>query len=104
MEKMDLNKIDIYLEKKDNDIDESSDEKKMQIYRDGIHSLRSAFQDFSQYYMRSMGQMQQGKSAMDSKYEKLRNKISSSYEIMEDAILKHMDIMNKVAIDTKKRG
>ena len=101
---MDLEKIDKYLENKQDDVDESSDEKKAQMYRDGVYSLSSGFREFSQYYMRGMGQMVQGKTAMDSKYKKLRDIIATSYEKMDDAISKHMEIMNKDSAETAKRG
>ena len=104
---MDLDRIDKYLEiKQDDDVDESSNEKKAQIYRDGVYSLRSAFQEFSQYYMKGMGQMVQGKTAMDSKYKKLRDVIATAYERMDDAISKHLDVMSKESADkvATKRG
>jgi hypothetical protein len=98
---MDLSKFDNYINSKKN-VDESSNEKKEQMYKEGAYSLRHSFNDFSQYYMKAMGLMQQGKGVMDPKFKKLRNSISAAYERMDDAISKHMDTLIKDA--EVKRG
>lgn len=94
---MDLNKFDQYIKdkKKDVDIDESNDEKKIQMYKEGVYSLSSGFREFSQYYMKAMGLMQQSKNSMNSKYKKLRDSIAMSYERMDDSISKHLEMIKK---------
>lgn len=92
---MNLDKFDQYLADRKKNIDESKDEKKEAMYRDGCYSLRSAFNEFSQYYMKAMGMLAQNKTPMTSKYKKLRDSISMAYERMDDAISKHNEQINK---------
>jgi hypothetical protein len=97
-----MKKFDMYIKDKEKTVDESSIEKKEQMYRQGVYSLRNAFSDFSQYYMKATGLMTQGKGAVSTKYKKLRDSISTAYEIMDDAISKHIDEIVKDA--EVKRG
>jgi transcription termination factor NusB len=70
---------------------ESSNEKKEQSYKSGIYTLSSAFNEFSNGYMRGMGQIMQNKSVMDKNFKKLRDNIATAYERLDDAISKHME-------------
>lgn len=76
-------------------MDEASDEKKMQMYRDGSYSLENSFYEFSQNYMRAMGLMSQSESNVNSKYKKMKDLISKSYENMDDAISKHNQMIEE---------
>lgn len=76
-------------------VEESSDKKKMQMYRDGCYGLKNAFYEFSNAYMKSMGLMMQSKQSMNPKYKKFRDTIATSYERMDDAISKHIEEMEK---------
>jgi hypothetical protein len=101
---MDLNKFDQYIKDQENkNVDEANDEKKAQMYREGAYSLNSGFREFSQYYMKAMGMLQQGKSVMNPKYKKLRDSISTAYERMDDSISKHMEMLNKDAEEMAKK-
>lgn len=82
-------------------LEETSNEKKMQMYKDGCYALRHAFSEFSHAYMRGMGQMMQSKQSMNPKYKKSRDKISTAYERMDDAISKHIEEMEK---DNRERA
>lgn len=88
--------------KLDHYLNEQSDEKKEQMYREGTWQIRSAFNEFSQHYMRGMGMMQQGKSVKSPQYKKLRDAIANAYERMDDAITKHADILTKDMDDQYK--
>ncbi len=97
---MDINKFDQYIAEGKN-LDEGKHEKQFGMYRDGAHSLRYAFSDFSQSYMRAMGQLQQGKNAMKNpKLKKMRDTIASAYERMDSAIETHLNLVNS-AIETQ---
>lgn len=96
---MDLTKFDQYIDTDQNqNVDEQSDEKKKQMYREGAYALSSAFREFSHNYMRGMGLMTQNKKVMnDPKYKKLRDACATAYERLDDAISKHMEQLNKDA-------
>ena len=93
---MDLTKFDQYIDAdQKKTVDEQSDEKKQQMYREGVWQLSSAFNEFSQLYMKGMGLMMQGKKAVDPNYKKARDKIATAYERMDDAISKHRETLSK---------
>jgi len=98
---MNMRKIEKYLI--DDKIYESSDDKKIQMYREGVYSLRNAFNEFSQYYMKAMGLMMQGKKVVNPKYKKMRDSISIAYEKMDDSISKHLESINKDAEEMERR-
>lgn len=81
----------------DENTNEMSNDKKVQGYRSGAYSLSSAFNDFSQGYMRAMGLLVQNKQAMKPEYKKLRDSIATAYERLDDAISKHNEKLNKDA-------
>jgi len=91
---MGVDKIDKYLNKKESKVDEQNDEKKSQMYREGLFQLRSAFFEFSQNYMKAMGMMMQSKNVYP-KYKKYRDSIATTYEKMDDSISKHFEILTK---------
>ena len=76
-------------------LSESSSDKKIQGYKQGSYMLNSAFSDFSQGYMRAMGQLMQNKKSMSNEYKKLRDNIATAYERLDDAISKHLEKINK---------
>ncbi len=104
---MNVKKFDQYLaDKEGNDVDESSNEKKESMYREGAYALSSAFREFAHNYMRGMGLMTQNKAVMPSKFKKYRDTCATAYERMDDAISKHLEALNKDSEKTAalKRG
>jgi len=91
---MDLTKIDQYIKDRKN-VDESSNEKKESMYKEGCYALRIAFNAFSELYMQGIGLMMQNKEVMNPKYKKLRDSIVTAYERMDDSIFKHQEQINK---------
>jgi len=85
-------------------IEESSNEKKEQMYQQGLYNVRSAFaHDFSQNYMKGMGLMMQSKSAVDPKYKKMRDAIATAYERLDDSISKHINVIETKAKQELKK-
>ena len=100
---MDLGKFDQYLADKENGaVEESSNEKKESMYREGAYAVSSAFREFSHNYMRGMGLMMQNKAVMNPKFKKLRDACATAYERMDDAISKHMEMISKDAEEKAK--
>ena len=92
---MDITKFDQYINGQEKAVDESSNEKKEAMYKEGCYYMRNAFNDFSQSYMKAIGLMMQNKAVMNPKYKKLRDSIARAYEKMDDAISKHQEAINK---------
>ena len=93
MDDLDKKIIEAYDGVVNEEINESSNDKKMQMYRDGCYTLKHAFSEFSNIYMKGMGQMVQSKQVMNPKYKKHRDTIATAYERLDDAISKHVEVM-----------